>query len=194
MKKKIEILIYPLMIVEVFSLLLNSCKKDEKDDPIQVLTVGQIYESGIIAYILQQGDPDYDANVQHGLIAATYDQSTGIQWDNGSNLATGAAGIVIGTGNANTNTIVSIKGAGSYAAKLCYDLEIGGYNGWYLPSKDELNILFLNRDVIGGFAALPYWSSTESGSNYAWHQCFSNGYQSNTNMGGIYHVRAVRVF
>ena len=175
-------------------MLINSCKKDKKDDPTPILTVGQIYQDGILAYILQQGDPGYDANVQHGLIAAPYDQSTGIEWDNGSNIATGAAGIAIGTGNANTNTIVSIKGAGSYAAKLCYDLVLGGYSDWYLPSKNELNKLFLNRVAIGGFATSPYWSSTESSSNYAWHQCFSNGYQSNTNMGNIYHVRAVRAF
>lgn len=82
-------------------MLISSCRIDNKDDPAPILTEGQFYQGGILACILQQGDPGYDANVQHGLIAAPYDQSTG---------------------NANTNTIVNMKGAGNYAAKLCYDL------------------------------------------------------------------------
>jgi hypothetical protein len=58
----------------------------------------------------------------------------------------------LGTGNANTNTVVSNQGAGNYAAKLCSDLVLGSYSDWYLPSKDELNKLFLNKTAIGGFA------------------------------------------
>jgi len=195
MKKNIWILIYSSVIYGLYLVLSNSCTKDNEYDPIASrLIPGQFYKGGVIAYILQQGDSGYVANEQHGLIAAPYDQSTGIQWDNGSNIVTGAAGIAIGTGNANTNTIVALKGDGSYAAKLCYDLVLDGVSGWYLPSKDELEKLFQNKDVIGGFAPTPYWSSTESLNNYAWHECFSNGYQSNTNMGNIYRVRAVRAF
>ncbi len=194
MKKKNKILIYSLVIIGVTFIPTNSCMKDMKDDPISVFTVGQIHHGGIIAYILQPGDSGYDANVQHGLITVPYDQSSGILWDNGNNIITGATGIGIGTGYENTNAIVAINGSGNYAAKLCYDLVLGGYTAWYLPSKDELNMLFINREAIGGFAPVPYWSSTESESNKAWHECFSNGYQSNTNMGNVYHVRAVRAF
>jgi len=59
------------------------------------------------------------------LIAAQTDQSTGIQWYNGSYITTGARGTVVGTGLANTRKIIKAQGAGSYAAKLCDELVIG---------------------------------------------------------------------
>ena len=161
--------------------------------------VGDSYGGGIVAYILVNGDTGYDPNVQHGLIAATADQSAGIQWDNGENTVTGATDTAIGTGQANTTAIVTKLGAGSYAAQLCNDLIEGGYSDWFLPSKDELNKLYINKDAIGGFAAYCYWSSSES-SAYDWHawgQSFLNGFQSSPNKSYEYdvsRVRAVRAF
>ena len=139
----------------------------------------------------------YDASVKHGLIAAPYDQSTGVQWYNGSSVFTGANGIAIGTGNENTNAIVSIQGVGNYAAKLCSDLDIGGYSDWYLPSKNELSKLFINRVAIGGFANSEYWSSSEYiGTNNwkAWSQSFSDGGQHDYSKDYVFNVRAVRAF
>lgn len=167
-----------------------------------VISIGVSYGGGIVAYILQGVDSGYDANVQHGLIAAIADQSTGIQWYNGSDELTGATGVAIGTGQANTTAIVNIQGVGSYAAKLCDDYTnlangTGVYNDWFLPSKDELNKLYENKDAIGGFADADayYWSSSEGSASLAWYQVFVGGNQDDVNKAYDYFlVRAVRDF
>ena len=151
--------------------------------------VGESYGGGIVFWV--------DASGQHGLIAATENQSKGIQWHNEVNRITGATEDGIGAGKENTSLIM-LRGAGSYAAKLCDDLEIIAdsryYNDWYLPSKYELNLLYLQKEVVGSFSSYYYWSSTETNSNNAWAQYFANGYQNLDHKDYTYYVRAVRAF
>ncbi len=194
MKNNNGIWIYLLIIMGFVFILAYGCKKDDNNNNPTILVIGQSYQGGIIAYILQSGDPGYDAKVQHGLIAAQSDQSTGIKWYNGSNTITGATATALGTGNDNTATIVASQGTGNYAAKICSDLVLGGYDDWYLPSKDELNKLYKNKTAIGGFVIAHYWSSSEYGNDNAWFQVFGNGYQNLNNKTNTYYVRAVRAF
>ena len=151
------------------------------------LTIGQAYQGGIIFWL--------DATGQHGLIAATADQSTGIQWFNGTYTVTNSVRDGVGAGKFNTERIIANQGAGAYAAQICANYQGGNYGDWYLPSKYELNLLYQQKAAVGGFAfGYYYWSSTEGSNNGAWTQGFGGGTQSTYDKDLVNRVRAVRAF
>lgn len=163
------------------------------------LSIGDTYQGGIIFYL--------DATGCHGLITAPSDQSTGIQWYNGSYSVTNAVRDGIGAGEFNTERIIANQLTGAYAAQICANYQGGNYGDWYLPSKYELNLMYLNIGQgnalglgnVGNFSSNLYWSSTEFDSDDAWAQFFYNGGQGSIgkdygeeNFAGV--VRAVRAF
>ena len=114
-------------------------------------------------------------------------------------IVVGGTGTAVGTGKANTTAIVEklneAPAESDRAAQLCDALSYGGYNDWFLPSKEELSLLYQQRAVVGGFRTAYYWSSSESNSYSAWTQDFREGYQYADYYKYSRHpVRAIRSF
>jgi len=151
-------------------------------------TIGESYGGGIVYYVYDNG--------KHGLIAATADQSTGVVWTNTAFQSTVSNAVRDGVngGIANTERIIIQAGAGSYAAQLCANYKGGNYADWYLPSKYELNLLYLQKAVVGGFAGNCYLSSTENDYFTACIQWFDVGAQDINRKDHTGYVRAIRAF
>ncbi|NCC47334.1 MAG: DUF1566 domain-containing protein [Bacteroidia bacterium] len=95
----------------------------------------------------------------------------------------------VGSGEANTKSLVSTIGhvaytgigdtiTAQYAAKICADYRGGGYDDWFLPSRDELDLLCqnLHSHHLGGFFDVGYyWGSSEGSRHYAWSKHFYTG-------------------
>jgi hypothetical protein len=128
----------------------------------------------------------------HGLEAAPIDQGSR-EWGC-FGTATGANGLVIGTGAQNTVDILAGCSDTGIAAEIADSYSLNGFNDWFLPSKDELNELYLQKGVVGGFANDFYWSSSEVNSVDAWLQDFFFGDQFVFNKVNPLRVRAVRAF
>ncbi len=167
---------------------------------------------GIIFYI----NPDAGKDGWKYLEAAPETtEFTSLQWQQPAGLVgDSASGTAIGTGRSNTLAIKSWleKEGGknkNFAAILCDNLEVQKdgvvYSDWFLPSKDELNMMYINlksgKDIknkeytpLGDFADTGYWSSSEKNIDAAWIQYFFYGNGGNFSKGTKLRVRAVRAF
>jgi Protein of unknown function (DUF1566) len=150
--------------------------------------IGQAHQGGTIFYL--------DTSGIHGLIVADSDQTTS-PW---GCAATTVAGTLpdLGAGNANTNLITTACSDVTAAARICSNLVLNAQTDWYLPSKTELNTLFLNKTASMNLNSGSYWSSTQSdipaASNEAFFQNFGNGTVSTFIKSANYRVRAIRSF
>ena len=160
--------------------------------------IGNIYAGGIIFYLDSLGK---------GLVVTENDLSTSISWGCDGIPIDGADGHSIGTGLQNTLDIVA-GCLNSSSAKTCLDLSLNGFADWYLPSKDELDLIWkeladsdgdgINNgssdpNNIGGLQAV-YWSSSELNDTQALFQSFSTGIQGNDGKESFHSVRAIRTF
>jgi hypothetical protein len=166
--------------------------------------VGDFAQGGIVFWVDESGE--------HGLVCAKSDQSNGVRWNAGTDGITQAKGDGPYSGESNTAIIIAAQVAigddgATYAARICNEIQIteGGktYGDWYLPSKEELNQMYMNKATIDitalanggdGFAVNYYWSSTEYAVSDAWYQYFSNGSQNGTNKSTNFYLRSVRAF
>lgn len=168
------------------SLLIFSCKKEKPSPVEESIAVGKYYAGGIIFYV--------DGSGQHGLIASESNQSSAIRWYNGNYVIVHASENSVGQGKLNTDSIITVQGTSDYAASICAQLSLNGYSDWFLPSRNELNLLYQQRNQIGGFTEGYYWSSTEYDTVHAWNQYFPFGPQYYADKADSACVRAVRAF
>lgn len=157
--------------------------------------VGTEYGGGIIAYLGNEGD------FVNGMIVAPVDAST-------TNHKWGCWGTLIGTlpdmgtGSINTDAIVGGCSEEGIAAKICNDLSLNGYTDWFLPSRDELTEIRLNKSEIDAniIESSFYNTSSEASGHlgnayeHAWGIRFDDGFTGVGSKNNNRRVRAVRGF
>ncbi len=110
----------------------------------------------------------------------------GFAWNNGNSSGyTTTSQTSTTTGETNTTNLLTINSdsgtAGTQphlAAQQCANSTANGHSDWYLPAKDELDVLYTQQyrdrgfNVSGSFPTGYYWSSSEFSFSVAWYQKF----------------------
>ena len=155
-------------------------------------SIGDFYEGGYIFNIDE---------LNESILVAAPDDLGQHEWGCFNTAINGANGIEIGTGLQNTQDILSqgceSENGGLIAAEVATNSNTGGYNDWYLPSRDELTEMYLKIKLqsgnIGNFQNVRYWSSSVSGNTNAWNIHFVNGSIDNTDKSSTHiWVRPIR--
>jgi len=144
----------------------------------------------------------YNDGAGNCLVCAEVDQHTQTTWDgNGSGygmIAPVSTSSDIYKGQANTIAMISVFGTTkNYSARYCDELILNTFSDWYLPSKDELYLMYQNLKTqdLGNFGNsdnILYWSSTNNEKWDAYYLDFINGQFDTTHYGGLYYVARVR--
>jgi hypothetical protein len=117
-------------------------------------------------------------------------------WSGITNVLMGGTSTAFGSGYKNTLAMIQQSSTINRAGTIACGYAGGGLADWYLPSKDELNQLYLNRAQVGSLGSSNfYWTSSESNSGNSWLQDFSSSFnQSAASKSSPYHVRPIRAF
>lgn len=164
--------------------------------------IGDFAFGGIVFYVDESGE--------HGLVCAKEDQSNGVRWGKRQKVSENER---LSKEMSTTTTIFNVKSDKSsnntndFASRLCKNLKVkeGGitYKDWYLPSKEELNRIYLNINIIDStalankgemFKKTYYWSATAYDDARAWVQYFDSGKQAQQFKYYNNAVRAIRTF
>ncbi|MCK4541194.1 MAG: DUF1566 domain-containing protein [Spirochaetales bacterium] len=190
-----------VFITLLAALILTGCpgvvaepEPDPVPDPVTYSLRDTGPAGGLIFYI-----DEADAFSWDYLEAAPADQSSAQAWIEGGSTQTtenGNTSTGIGTGSANTDAIIAQTDHTVSAAQICRDYDGGGMTDWFLPSKDELNLMYTNlrQQSVGDFTGDFYWSSSEFNDTSARRQYFFDGNQNFTSKFGVFLVRAARAF
>jgi hypothetical protein len=168
--------------------------------PAQSYQIGEIGPAGGIVFY----DMGFYMDGWRYLEAAPQDFPLNVKWTT-EGIGTFSTETGVGTGKQNTSFLVSFlagKGETMRAAQVVSVPEYGGYADWFLPSRDELNLMYenLKKQRIGEFSNKVYWSSSGgiiSGLNWnlvAWQMNFADGAQNRVSGSADGLVRAVRRF
>jgi len=207
MKKGKRIILGVMIVVSL--LLTTACDTGGSDGggtSVVTYAIGDTGPAGGLIFYIDKADAHPWTYLE---VAPALTEWTSNVWGGYETTVIGNYVTAIGTGEQNTIDIVTQFGESEpygsktdYAAKLCSDLESGGYDDWFLPSKDELKAIWDNlvnngsgnNSGVGGFADDLYWASSEFDSHAACCQDFNNGSQANYFKKNTYRVRAVRAF
>jgi hypothetical protein len=163
--------------------------------------IGEEYLGGVVFHLWKD-----NAGAEHGLVVNLNNQSNSSAWSNITSTEIGSTAQSTWDGSSNSTAILNQTGHTSSAAKLCNDLNVGGVTGWYLPSIDELSMLWQNRfnvnktlSKLGGSATVlrtnaTFWSSSELDALDSWYFYFISGYANANDKNDRLCVRAVRAF
>tara|TARA_B110000879_G_C10856362_1_gene387475 strand:- start:19 stop:606 length:588 start_codon:yes stop_codon:yes gene_type:complete len=191
-----------LLILLCLPLLFTTCKKEDEEPNNNTgnnanLSIGDFHQGGIIFWL--------DESSKYGLVCDIQDLGEA-QWSDFP-YPTEAVGLSIGTGQSNTNKILDNSSQFGIAAYICVNSTAQGYSDWFLPSKAELNQMYLNKSYINSTAQYNggsvfqtivsnnfYWSSSEYNNETAYKQDFNDGNQYIDGKFYTYRVRAIRDF